>query len=169
MYLLSCADDLADERRRLPSVSEYLRASPLPLPADAYDARESLDSCSGIASESRRDTSEVDHRLVMLARESTLRWLWMRDDVETDEMDVTEWWRLSLPTIATSSDESRENGEYLDEEHVNGYMVYSSNILRGPLFLISLYKSQKGLLVFCIVRWGYGCQTHKMITKRRLN
>lgn len=86
------------------------------LPALAKEARESLESisCSGIASESLREASD-DHKLVILALESIDLCpiiSYRLDDVEYDDMLVTEW-RLSLPT---STEESRENGEYL----VNG-------------------------------------------------
>jgi hypothetical protein len=111
--LLTC-DDLTEDLLRLPRPSEC-RLEPSEearLPAEAKDALESVESCSGMASESLLDMSE-DQRLVTLALESIDLWpmiSYRLDEVENEDMLVTEW-RLSLPT---STDDSLEKGEYLE-------------------------------------------------------
>lgn len=118
VLLLGCIP-LADDLLRFAIVSEYLLvpSEDTTLPAEAYDALESVDSssCSNITSESLRDTSD-ENILVTDALESMDLWPIisdLRQDSDDDDMLVME----ALDSLPTSTELVREaaKSEYLEE------------------------------------------------------
>lgn len=139
MCLLTC-EDLADDLRLLARMASDSLLDPSEdrtLEADAKDVLESLESisCSGMASESLLDVSD-DQRLVTLALESIdlcPMISYLLDDVENDDMLVTDG-LLSLPT---STEESREKGEYLLVETIDARLSLDIRVIEDISLIIS--------------------------------
>lgn len=152
MCLLTC-EDLADDLLLRASTSDNLLdpSEDNTLDAEAKEVLESLEStsCSGMASESLLEVSE-DHKLLTLALESIERWpmiSYLLEEVEKEDMLVT----LGLLSLPMSTEESRENGEYLLDETMEALLSLDILVAED----ISLTKSGSGEGVWDLgISWG---------------